>query len=488
MDRTKDATKSDSRDRDLGLSNNLFQLYQTNSFISGFLEHFRSALHDIQFHFNISIAGYFSITKDQQYTVPQLLSSAFQHAINIHPGLSVNIATSGSGRPHFRRLSKIPLHRTILFESVPSMSFRDPNYLDSIASRENSRGYSEEDLPLWRAIVLQPETDASTSDFWLLLSWHHSIGDGKSGLAVYHDVVRGIKSFHTKFNPNSIEDISMSRQGQEYIARASTKPLWPALEEIIILPLSQSGKPLAQPSKTKWGGTKIFCQLPVVTKVHVVKVLDEVVVNLLSLCKKNKTTITALLQAALGSVIINLTKAELVTSATAMSLRRFFPSSFGIDDSLMGMWVGSILTDYEEDILIHDDSHEVLWKRAAQDHEHFKKEIAKGDRDLDISQWKNVMDFERVMTEMIGQPRQKSYAITNLNVFRVSEELDSANWRIEDMFFSQSCHVQGSALQACIMTLQDKGMSISFTWQEGVVEQSLIVGVATALGDLLAKL
>jgi hypothetical protein len=487
MDHTNDETKRDSRDRDLGLSSNLFQLYQTNRFISGFLEHFRSALHDLQFYFNISIAGYFSITENQQYTVPQLLFSAFQYAIDIHPGLSVNIAASGSGRPHFRRLFEIPLHRAILFESVPSMSFRDPSYLDSIASRENSRGYSEEDLPLWRAVVLQPETDASTSNFWLLLSWHHSIGDGKSGLAVYHDVVRGIKSFHTNFKPNSIKDISISRQEQKYIAQASTEPLWPPLEEIILLPVSQPNKPSTQPSKTKWGGTRIFCQIPVVTKVRVLKVPDEVVVRLLSLCKKNKTTITALLQAAIGSVIINLTRAELVTSATAMSLRRFFPKSSGIDDSLMGMWVGSILTDYEDN-LIHDGSHEVLWKRAAQDHEHFEKEIAKGDRDLDISQWKNVMDFERVMMEMIGQPRQKSYGITNLNIFRVSEELASENWIIEDMFFSQSCHVQGSALQACIMTLQDKGMSISFTWQEGVVEQSLIEGVAKALGDLLAKL
>jgi hypothetical protein len=46
---------------------------------------------------------------------------------------------------------------------------------------------------------------------------------------------------------------------------------------------------------------------------------------------------------------------------------------------------------------------------------------------------------------------------------------DGEEARIREVIFSQSCHVNGSALQFCIMSMRGGDMAIAVSWQEGTV-------------------
>ena len=56
------------------------------------------------------------------------------------------------------------------------------------------------------------------------------------------------------------------------------------------------------------------------------------------------------------------------------------------------------------------------------------------------------------------------------------------------MVFSQSCHVNGAALQICIVTLQDGNMNVVLSWQESVLAEDFVGGVASQSRACLLRL
>ena len=104
---------------------------------------------------------------------------------------------------------------------------------------------------------------------------------------------------------------------------------------------------------------------------------------------------------------------------------------------------------------------------------------------------KNVQDFISTLKVKMGRTREDSDAITNLGVFDAT--LDSMNpsaspWQLSDMVFSQSCHVNGSAAQFCIVTLKGGEMCITLSWQKGTVANGDVARFAENLREKLSLL
>src|SRR5207245_614115 len=107
-------------------------------------------------------------------------------------------------------------------------------------------GFTIEDLPLWRILVLEEPAKATSSTMQIAFVWHHVIGDGKSGLAVLSTIHEGLNSFSQSINCQSAPTSSETRQStsahptepEHFLVTASAKPLFPALEEILSLPMS----------------------------------------------------------------------------------------------------------------------------------------------------------------------------------------------------------------------------------------------------------
>jgi Alcohol acetyltransferase len=475
--------------------------------LKGTFERFRVVLHDLGFHNNVAVVARFSGPESTREVRQELIFHALRKAIQDHPALSATVSGKDTPKPFFERLENIDLREIIRFEDLPFDEVEESKRIDEILSREHSTGFTEDGLPLWRIVVLQkPETQAK-STIYLVFIWHHVIGDGRSGLAVLATVLRQLNS-----NPqeNGIQmsssgpDARQSRQVNEsdpWIVMAPPKPLFPALEEILSLPMSIGTifshrlgpwfpswfNKAAVPGK--WSGGPYQCEKPIKTSIKHFKVPPGAVNALLDRCRTESTSITPFLQALAGSVIMETFQdAKWLRCAVALSMRRFFPNDFHIDDTVMGLWVNAFHLEYTRDQLRAPDDGSRFWNLARKNSEQIRYEISKGETDIGIGMLKYIEDFRSTLMAKQGKKREDSYAVTNLGLFDPHlDDVSSSNspWQLSDMVFSQSCHVNGSAVQFCILTVKDGEMCIALSWQEGIVAEEDVARIADNLRDKL---
>jgi hypothetical protein len=68
----------------------------------------------------------------------------------------------------------------------------------------------------------------------------------------------------------------------------------------------------------------------------------------------------------------------------------------------------------------------------------------------------------------MGQERDNSYGLINLGIFpnkAITTDGSSSppQWVISELLFSQSCHVNGSALQFCVVSVEGGDMNIALS-------------------------
>ncbi len=148
----------------------------------------------------------------------------------------------------------------------------------------------------------------------------------------------------------------------------------------------------------------------------------------------------------------------------------------GIGEQEMGLWVSAFHFELEaEELSDIDKGKERVWELARRNSKRINHEIGKRDTDLGIGNLRYIPDFRQNLKTKMGKKREDSFAVTNLGVFdgRLMTDRDpgerDGRASIEKMIFSQSCHVNGSALQFCIISVMDGEMTIGVSWQEGIV-------------------
>jgi Alcohol acetyltransferase len=439
-----------------------------------------------------------------------MIYHALRNAIYQHPALSVVIDGKDTPRPFFRRLDTTDLKETVNFEDIPSDEVDESKHIDEMLSREHSTGFGIARLPLWRVVVLEkPETEAKPT-IHLAFIWHHVIGDGRSGLAVLSTILQAFQSFHeqkenrprsTIISGTKLESLDGTDHG---VVITPSKPLLPSLEEILLLPMSARtiisqklglwvpswfSRP---PASGKWSGRPYHWKESIRTKVRHIRIPYMSVQGVVNHCRAERTTMTPFLQALVGRVITEvLQDAVWLRCAVALSLRRFFSSNLRIDDNVMGLWVSAFHSEYTRNQLQDRDAESSLWNQAREYSQQFEHEIAKGATDLEIGMLRYIQDFKSDLMAKMDKQRQDSYAITNLGVFEpeLGDEVSSTSpWRLTGTTFSQSCHVNGSAVQFCIVTFKGGPMCIALTWQEGIVADEDVARMAEKLRDELMHL
>ena len=523
----------------------------------------------------------------------QLLFHALKSAVEDHPALGVVVVDGDTARPRFQQLEQIDLAQVVAIKEVPrarsSSSLSDESAearaIDAILSHEHSIGFKGQELPFWRVILFQEaesgdqvsttSTISTATTLHFAFIWHHVIGDGKSGLAVLSTISNALNSLPS----DSIIDGSFPAPT---VIKPSTNTLFPALESILpfhmspstvfshrvtpLLPAVLQPKPPA-PRPGKWSGgcyqwpdspdTTTSSPAPVKTNIKHILLPLSTVNALQRLCRKNKTSMTPLLQAVMGRVIVQtFPEAAWIRCAVALSLRRFFPQEMAIDDSIMGLWVNAFHLEYTRADLLPDQGKEEtetsapastashgssnkqkssgsskeassasLWTQAQANSARIAYEVRKADTDVGIAMLKYIRDFRADLLGKRNKPRMDSYAVTNVGVYesgggrggaasrkgysnsdrgygvrsRDSSQLsiknrpsssssETSSWSLEQLLFSQSCHVNGSAVQFCILTLKDKEMCIALSWQDGVVSQEDVGRLAQGVKGCLSRL
>lgn len=401
--------------------------------------------------------------------------------------------------------------KVVSFEKLPLDGEGRSRRVDEILSENHSLGFETAELPFWRVVVLEIGQVGDRLTIDIIFVWHHVIGDGRSGLAVHSTILQAFNSVQ----PRGDGELMLSCMGdketevfcepEHEIVETPTTPLFPALEEILTLPMGMMtmiSHKLRRwlpswlcktRSQGKWSGSPYHCEEPIKTKIRHISIPDTSVKGLVESCRSERTTITPFLQALVGKIIMEtFDDASRVRCAVAISLRRFFPAHLQIDDSVMGLWVNAFHLEYTR-VQLQGRKGELLpWDQARRNSKRIKSEIAKGQKDVGIGMLRYTDDFKSVLQGKMGKKREDSYAITNLGVFSDTAvdkaDTSASPWLISNLLFSQSCHVNGSALQFCIVTTNGGEMSIALSWQENTISEEEAAHIADQLRAQLVQL
>lgn len=420
--------------------------------------------------------------------------------------------------PYFARVEEICLDEITSFIDVPRNEARmEP--INTILSQQHSIGFNMTGSPLWRVLVLKDQESHPvdcTVNVDIILGWNRVIGDGRSGMAVHTTILNALNAAQSDEDPLSKEDSAAmpdschSAQGKWFV-RAPAKPLFPSLETKRPTPssprskLSKAIKPWLpigsneMMSSPRWSGGSYNAARPIKTQIRHIKIPSTAVAGLLTLCRSKQTTMTPYMQCLIGIILFKtLHKAASLRCAVAVSLRRFFPPSTGIDERQMGLWVSAFHSEYAREALYSSSSNtpspdatsSSFWTTAQKESARIKDEIATGKEDIRMDLLREVSDYRYFLLAKIGKDRDDSYAVTNLGVTGAARPVhgigsmpEIEDWRIAELVFSQSCHVNGSAIQFCIVTLNGGDMCIALSWQEGVVSVELVESIARRLKE-----
>lgn len=479
-------------------------------------------LHDLGYHNNVCLLASY---KDIRLT-RCLLIHALEYSIRQHPALSVQVTSSEIAKPYFIKLKSINLDEVIEYVDVPEVGDEQHAWIDDFLSVQHSIGFHDKKKPLWRVVVLNhryedvkvQETLIGAVDIAFI--WHHVIGDGKSGLAVHKSILEGFtstvcaSSYSYLFRRSEASQEDGGACSPSIIIEPPLNELFPSLEQIFTMPASRSTifnkwlngvfgscLPLHLRSRRnlnakRWSGAPYHDETPIKTLIRHITIPASTTSALAKLCRMRGTTITAFLQAFIGRTISrHYDHMCRLRCATAISMRRFMESDLHIGEQEMGLWVSAF--HFELDARELSDTYKKkkrFWELARRNRKRISCEIAKRDTDLGIGGLRFIPDFRQNLKAKIGRKRDDSFAVTNLGVFDGRLMVNGSYGkmderpRIEKMIFSQSCHVNGSALQFCIMSMMDGQMVICVSWQEGTVPVKDTECIATVLKAELIKI
>ncbi|EPS44735.1 hypothetical protein H072_1282 [Dactylellina haptotyla CBS 200.50] len=453
----------------------------------GFYEKFRIVLHDLGYYNNVSIIARYSHGVERLRSWPNAIFHAFCHAIQEHPALGVTVTRDEKQDLYFQRLGSVNLEQVVKFEEIPGDQKEQERRLIALSAEENNRGFDKTPgKPMWRAVVLTPSGRSDSHSFHIAFFWHHVIGDGRSGLAVHQSLLEGLASFGRELDCRTnrpSDDIDITR------IPVSTKAFFISMEQA--LPNVSVPPPTPPISDCeKWtGGTFNFRQ-PTVTQLADIRLPADVVRHVVETCRKHNTTVTALLQAVMGKAVLANVSLDRIRTAVAVSLRRFFTPP--VDDSVMGLWISVYTTEYHRsqfDQKSKASAATLLWQRSQENTAQINRVIADGGKHVEIMSLMAVDDYESAVKSRADQPRDNSFGLTNLGVFKSPPQTSGLKeLAIDDMVFSQSAHANGAAFTICVVSVQGGDMNMVFNYQEGVVSQEKMTAIVDTVQKCLLDL
>lgn len=242
-------------------------------------------------------------------SITNLVYAALRELINIHPILGVNVKDEETPAPMWARLDKIDLRDIVkIIESDLESTF--DNWAQD--GHRGSIGSSEE-LPLWRVVVAAPPSETKEDEstkikevtrFAVGFFFHHGIGDGLSGGAFHLTFLNALNRLITNDPKASLDNSTLA------VVPVPKKDLLPNLEMKTPLPISIlfMAKEIFKAfiyspvDSLLWTGPPISTELPrpPITTVRSFLLPASIVDGLVSLCRREKTSVTALITILIG--------------------------------------------------------------------------------------------------------------------------------------------------------------------------------------------
>ena len=413
----------------------------------------------------------------QSNPLEPLIYKALAQVIQQISALSVIPVDESKPTAYYARLPKIDLRQAVMFidrEQPIENSHLDMKLKEILNSQHNinfKHRYGE--LPVWRLLILKDPK--STPDFIACFIYSHSLGDGQSGLA-----------FHRSFHASLIASSTESTNGGEFdpIITPPNIPMIPSLEELHSLPISIPfllstlwNQWFPKHVEGLWQGKPInFAEDTRKRRLTWITIPSQRVTSLLTLSRRHSVTLTAIIEAVLASAVFsNLsTEYQELHINGPVSLRRFIPA---LNEDSFGNYVSRYIHHHHrsESIGISSSAAEItqaIWKDAQDVKSTIDAELGKNCRNSIVGLLRWAGPLEIFFKQKDNKPREGSFEISNVGVFKYAHKPAEDDWRIGEMIFSQSADVCGVPFAAFMVTGGNGVMNISFSWLHTMIETS----------------
>ncbi|KAM3473832.1 hypothetical protein MY8738_008198 [Beauveria namnaoensis] len=424
--------------------------------------------------------------------------AALAAIVRAHPMLRVGIAGEHSNAACYTHISRINLQEHIHLVPVQCDSEEQLNseVARVQAAQHNRLWESTATKPPWRVTIIQ---DQDRDCYDVMFSFHHAIMDGISGRLFHSHLLAALSSTPPSppsaaanddpllsfpdppVLPDPQEDAIAFTLGPLYMASV----LWGEFAPAMLKPAP----------RYPWGGEQIDFARPHITRIRAVDIPPQQTKVLLAACRANDTTLTGLLH-ALALAYFSTTLPEHATApgfcgATPMGLRSHTRDASPTDalrvllcsteHFFSGDDVAAVRAAADADSTL---TTAVVWATAAR----VRRELATRSKTLTHNNvaalMKHVGDWGEFHARRDGTARTLSWEVSNVGVLGQSAAAaggDDAEARISRVLFSNGAMVTGAAVAINVASAGQGQLGIALSWQEGVVEDSLVEGLGRML-------
>lgn len=430
-----------------------------------------------------------------------------------HPMLQVGMTNATSKTPSWIQLQSLDLTQHIKwlylgehadFEQTVQETFRvqlDDRFPD-LSSKQ----------PEWKITVIR-QGDAPIME--VLLTWNHPQFDGA-----------GAKVFHEDFLEmlNNAENGAYERKGLDgdILTLPEARPLLPTpIESLKSLPLD-----LKYLAKVFWEEFRpqflnrdvsqaAWCPIrstPYKTQFRAFSIDNASLLAILALCRKNRTTITGLLNGLAliaFSLRLDSTAAPAFQSSTVMDHRRNLPPApldapWVSSDRVVSNYVTQCLHKFDTELVaqirsklpanssegvdLSADLQGDLWAVSAQNRLEIVHKLEAGLRNDLVGVFKWVTDWEQTMSDMAKKTRQFTWLVTNVGVLDGKTSGNGQRWSIDRAQFGLSAEIPAAAIEFAPISVAGRGMCVSANWPDCAVDQMFGERIMADLEGWLAQL
>ncbi len=462
----------------------------------GLLEKLYTARHSLDLYYSISAVNTYRSDKafDRQQ-LNSILSTALAQVIRQHAALCCGIYGEATRNPTFVLVDTIDLRQMLAFRSLHSGA----TVMQHLEIEHNEPWSSaQESSPPWKVIVLQHEK-GDNRVFDIAFIYHHALGDGMSGAAFHTALLKALT--------DTCLQSPMPSKPITHVTVTPLLPLTPPVEELVqfkstwgflISQVLQEYGPRILFGRSAEPYTGLPCatldELPFRTSLRLLEIDPKMVQTLLANCKVRKVSMTALLSATFAlSLALAARSAEKFTSSIPYTLRR----ATGTDYQAIVNQTSAVEVDYEKDLLQdfrhrHTDRDtntavQLVWQRAEQDSVRLKEAVADPLNNNVVGLLPYVTDHHEFHRKKLGKKREKTWEVSNIGAIKCRAAEQGA-WTIERAIFTQGAAVVGPALNLNVASVFDGPMTVTFSWQQGVMEEGLIADTMATFQSTLKTL
>jgi hypothetical protein len=441
--------------------------------------------------------------QDARDRLVDTVNCAIGHVVSGAPTLQVGILGEKSSKPVWIKLETVDLNEHLKWTTLDGSTNSEHSVQAAVASQLDTRFFKLDVRPGWRVLVMN-HTTLDILD--ILFVWNHPHADGMSG-KIFHQLLLEELNKVTK---NGVEE---NTNGLVLKFPDSPKAFPPATESLVRLPvtprfvLKEAWNDYKPPSlfprkiEASWA--------PIRTSHYKTQFRSFVIPNgilskVVTICHDQKTTLTALLNGlALVSLAshIDEAKAPVFASSTAIDQRRFLPSHppaypWFDGKKTIANYVSIMTHQFDSDVVaeirskLGNDSRRgelseavlnLLWSTSARVRSEIANRLEIGLQNDVVGLMKFVPNWKKQFRRDVKKPRKLSWFVTNLGVFEGEHEAyetqpsrPQQSWSIRRAQFTLSTEIPVAALLIGVASVQNESLVITCTWQDTVVEQSLV--------------